>query len=218
MKKGIFTLIAALLSFSISFSQTFVSGSFGINHLIEDANVNDPINKQSTSFSFGLSPKVGHWINNNLALGGLANIGYSHITTPTIKTQDLSYGLGVFARNKLYTLGNFKLYMESPLNYSHTIQKTASGNETEYTKSSATNTIALNAYPLLEYALTEKFLLLITPNFLNLGVSYATTQYPDQNVKKQKINYSLGGKTTLFNFLGDISIGFSYSLPQLSKE
>lgn len=63
-------------------------------------NMNVVFQKESTAFSFNLSPKVGWFIKDGLAIGGYVNFGANTTKNKTtdIRSSNTNYGVGAFAR------------------------------------------------------------------------------------------------------------------------
>lgn len=78
------------------------------------SNINLNFQKENTAFGLGLSPKLGYFVKDNIALGGYVNIDFNTSKGAT----DLGYGIGVFGRyyvksKQLEIVRNSRFFLEA---------------------------------------------------------------------------------------------------------
>ena len=198
MKKIIFT-VAAIFAFGFANAQdkkeskgtgfskgnVFLSGVVGIT---SDTHGDDKSN------SFGIEPKAGFFVSNNIAIG--ARLGYFSTKAEDVTgdTQDDgTFTAGVFGRYYFTPASNFSVYADLGFNYVSTDHKLGAGYKTDGFD------VALT--PGINYFVSDHFA--IEANFGRLG--YAT-QKDDTTGAESYDNFSL------VLDLRSISFGLLYKL------
>ena len=104
--------------FGFEEGNVFVEGSLGFN------STNDK-NTDTKSNAFNFSPKVGYFLNDDLAVGVQLGIGNSKTEiSGTDTSKNSNYGLGVFGRYYFLDLGErFKTYTELGVSYNSSEDK-----------------------------------------------------------------------------------------------
>ncbi|WP_179008003.1 outer membrane beta-barrel protein [Winogradskyella forsetii] len=124
MKKLLFTAAVAVLGFASVSAQEeaktfgFSEGDIFLEGMIGFNSENDKNNEEKTS-SFNISPKLGYFISEDLAIGGELSFMSSKEEFAGTDTADNSgFGVGAFARYYFLDLGErFKTYTEFGVGY-----------------------------------------------------------------------------------------------------
>ncbi|WP_178984998.1 outer membrane beta-barrel protein [Winogradskyella helgolandensis] len=127
MKKLLFTAAVAVLGFtSVSAQEEVKTYSFGegdifIEGMVGFSSSNDK-NTEVKENGFEISPKLGYFMSEDLAIGGELSFMSSKEETAGTDTADQStFGVGVFARYYFLDLGErFKTYTEFGVGYAST--------------------------------------------------------------------------------------------------
>ena len=209
-------IISFVVMMAATFSgsaQVFVGGGLGIS--FSDGNSSWGSTENSGSgFGFNISPQVGYFMKNDLAIGinGYLGNGWSNskTTDPDDPTNEREYkyfrsswGVNAFGRCKLMGLGieNLSLLVEGSIGVQGSNDKNTENGIT--TKYPGTTVYGVNARPVLSYKLSDKLDVLAYCDFLTIGYSYQTRS--DLNYKSKNHNINLG-----FNSFSDLNIGFIY--------
>ena len=209
---AIFTLLVTVLAVN---AQVFLGGGLGLS--FNDGKSSSGSTEYSGSgFGLNISPQVGYYLNDELAIGVSGYLGNSwsnsQRTDPDDPTNDREYkyfsgrwGINVFGRNKLMGLGieNLSLLVEGSIGVQGGSSKNTENEIT--TKFPGSTVYGINARPVLSYKLSDKLDVLAYCNFLTIGYSYQTQNRPDDKYKHKGHNFNLG-----FNSFSDLNIGFIY--------
>lgn len=154
------------------------------------ANLNIGLRKDYTDISFSLSPKLGYFIKDNIAVGGYVDLGFEHESVSKIYTNTINYGIGAFGRYyvsdpRAILLKHTRFFAEANVGISGYNSKPEGGS------SSTTNGLGLGIGPGVAY--------FITPN---IGL---------EALLKYDLGVGFGNSTTSHNF--SINVGFQIYLP-----
>ncbi|WP_295118906.1 outer membrane beta-barrel protein [uncultured Chitinophaga sp.] len=173
--KKLHILTLALLSFSaVSMAQTQKGNIMvGVNLL----NVTGTFQDGSNSFDLGISPKVGWFIKDGLAIGADVSLGYSHAKVDDTKTNSVNYGVGAFGRyfidDKTVEFSKrSKFFLEANVGFVGTNSKTKV--EDVETNSVSTNGLGVGFGPGLAYFITPNVGLEALVKY-NLGVGFGSS-------------------------------------------
>jgi len=215
MKRVIVAIFALLMTVLTVNAQVFVGGGLGLSFGDGKSSWGTSENSGS-SFGLNISPQVGYYLNDDLAIGisGYLSNSWSNnkVTDPDNPTNDRKYknfrdtwGVNFFGRYKLIGLGieNLSLLVEGSIGVQGSNEKSTENEIT--TKYPGTTVYGLNARPILSYKLLDKLYVLAYCNFLTIGYSYQTQNRTDINHKSKYHNFNLG-----FNSFSDLNIGFIY--------
>lgn len=205
MKKVSILFILFIAGLIPTQAQYFISGSLGANAKtikIDNKGI------KNTILTFQIHPKLGYWLNDNMAIG--AGTGFFASRNNDVKIFGINTFL--FTRHKIYNPGKFTVMLETPLGFSaySVLQKFRP--KDSYTKTKATTMVDLNIYPLLSYKPTDNFTLLLKTNFLNFGLSISKENDLLKNEIQTTSEFGLNAQSSLLNTSDGINIGFSYNL------
>lgn len=201
MKKFLFSGVLILLSTSISFAQLFVGGSFNISTSGGTEKIsNVSVDKQST-IDFNLNPKVGFFINSNMAVGANISLGLmrtNNNSNPEVISTTTSFGLSPFIRYYFMELGQLSLFGEGNI--------IIEGKKTKIKSNAVTvdgpksKNFGLNVLPAASYKLSDKIEI---EAFLG-GLSITTQNDEQNNNNSDKTN------RLSLEFSTSLQIGFIY--------
>ena len=206
-------LIAVLTAGFVSAQQLFVGGGIGVSSLggkwtDGTTTVSDP-----SVFSFQLSPKVGYYVSDDLAIGVSFGFGTASTTIPKTQTSDeikisaTSWMIGAFGRYRLAGTGDLSLWAEAGLGYGGISGKRKEGATTIETD--PTNVFSIGILPVLSYDLSDKLSIEVSSNFLRLGFESVTEYYKkgtSDEEKETSTNFGLG----LNSGTGAVSVGLVF--------
>jgi len=177
----------------------FVDASFGVSTDIGKNSVNG-VSSDYPSFSyFNISPKVGYWLNDHIAVGAQVSFDYRIIkgmtSDPDTPDQEIKYkklspgwGFSIFGRYKLWGTGKFSLLAESPIGIGGGITKEKKALITK--KNQSTSFFNISVYPLVSYDLTDKLSLIAKCEILSLNFSSGKSKYKYDNGTETTNTYS----------------------------
>ncbi|WP_179337764.1 outer membrane beta-barrel protein [Winogradskyella ludwigii] len=133
MKKLLFTAAVAVLGFTSVSAQeevktySFAEGDIFIEGMVGFSNTNDKNTEDKTS-NFNISPKVGYFMSEDLAIGGELSFQSFKSEIGGVDAADASgFGVGVFARYYFLDLGErFKTFTEFGVDYGSLNDKSGS--------------------------------------------------------------------------------------------
>jgi len=208
MKKLFFTAAVAVLGFANVSAQEeaktfgFSEGDLFIEGMVGFNSSNDK-NTENKATNFNISPKVGYFMSEDLAIGG--EISYESFKTEVggVDADDLSgFGVGVFARYYFLDLGErFKTYGEFGVDYSSLNDK------------SGAEDVKLNGFNAgldlgINYFVTEKIAL--TFGLKNI-LSFSSRKYDVDNAEAET-NFNLGFGDVANPFGGNAAFGILFKL------
>ena len=203
-------LIALFPFFSINLdAQVFVGGSLGFSNSSDKTENSSVTTYKSSSYSFSFLPIVGKFLSEDLAVGLSLNVTLNESKTGISsgnQTESSTIGGSPFLRyypikwNKLSVFGQGNI----GLNFSRSSTKTGSGTSDgpKITKS------YLKIYPGLAYAVSDKFSLETSLNFLSFGYYHLITK--NGSYKDQASSFNIGAGLDGIVTVGNITIGAIY--------
>ena len=209
------TAFALLATFLTVNAQVFVGGSLGLNL---GGGKNSSYNSEGSGYGFGfnISPQVGYYLNNDLAIGVRVSLdnnwSNNKATYPDEPTNDRVsksfrnyWGIHFFGRYKLIELGieNLSLLAEGLIGVQGSSNKQTENEIT--TKYPGSTVYSINARPVLSYKLSDRLDVLAYCDFLTIGYNYQTQKGSLFDQKSKYHSFNLG-----FNSFSDLSIGFLY--------
>ena len=159
----------------------FVEGSIGVSYNSDRYSVDGTTTKLPTYLSFNISPKVGYWLNDKIAVGTEASF-FNRITKrieydankpeQEIEYKELSPGwqFSVFGRYKLWGTEKLSLLVESPIGIGGGITKEKTALSTK--KLFSSSNFRISVFPAISYDLTDKFSFIATCSFFSLNYQY----------------------------------------------
>lgn len=201
MKKKILVFLT-ILAFSTAYSQTdkgqkFIGGQLNLqgskSAIIADLTVNN-----SENFSLNLSPNLGFFVKDNLAIG--ANLIYVNTRStirretplPTATFMDISinesttngYGIGGFARYYVDLSEKFKFYLNGGINYTLSIQKSIATQNDPFTGILGSPVLQKNLLNTANIAIAPGFVFFVTPK-LGIQTSMGNVFYQFTNTRSK---------------------------------
>jgi len=218
MKRVIITIFTLAATIAAVNAQFFTAGGVGISSQNSKISGGDSSDNPS-SFAFSLSPSVGYWLNDKIAVGTGTFISSSNfknmISDPDNPDQKIEFerknpawGFSVFGRYKLWEKKKFSLLLTSSIGIEQSSMKEKTGTITKETLSMFS--IVSVTTPLITYDLTEKFTIQTSCEFLSLVISSETSK-SDTGRKVTANQCKINASPSIFSNLGNISIGFLYN-------
>ena len=213
MKKLIAEIFILIVTVFTVNAQVFVGGDLGLN-FGDVKNSYSYCEDFTSEFGFRISPQVGYYLNDDLAIGVSGHIDKNRSNLKIDfflpvegkdKTVSESWGVNVFGRYKLMGLGieNLSLWVEGSAGVS---ENSVKGLTTEGMQKKLEGTVYdINVLPVLLYKLSDKIHVLAYCNFLTIGYSYQTQNNTELSVKSKNHNFNFG-----FNSFSNLSIGLIY--------
>jgi len=202
-----FVIIAVLLVSGIltASAQLFVGGGLNVGFTGGKFDNGTVEYDKSSSFTFGLSPKVGYYLTEVIAVGAKFSF-YTNSTTyfkgspfytEDTKHSDTNWSFGVFGRYGLIGNDNLLLSLEGGPSYGISSSKTKTGDADPVKSKITTNTIDFVVYPVLNYRLSDLLSVEATCNFLGLGYVLASQKDEDNSdLKNTTSGFALGLNNT----------------------
>ncbi len=216
MKRVIIVLIILATTSLAGNAQFFIEGNIGVTYNSDyryDTSQSNPAN-----FSFDISPQVGYWLNDHIAVGTTVSLRQRILKdividpdNPDQKIEQRFPGweFAVFGRYKLWGKENFSLLVESSIFIDGSSVKEKNGSNTK--KIQSESTFGLSVYPLISYDLTDKFSIITTCSFLSLDLSSHSIKDEDTGTKNRYNHFGFNAQSTVFESLANIQIGFIYN-------
>lgn len=202
MKKLVCSL-AALFAFGIASAQETTTASEGFKQgdafISGSVGVSTQKNGDLKASSFNVSPSVGYFVNNNIALG--VSLGYNHSNqdyrdvTVDYERKTSTFTAGVFGRYYLMPASKFSVFGQLGVNYA-----TSKATIERFDSEDTYNTFGVLIAPGINYFISDHFALEAT-----FGLLSYTTAKPD-------VDYDIDSTDT-FNFglnLSNINFGLIY--------
>jgi len=206
-------------------AQFFVEGSVGMDYGGAKTSLTGISNDVPSSIlSFHFSPKLGYWLNDNIAIGvkgyfsGSTNkqkkVDPNNPYEVEFETKEHTSGFAVFSRYKMFGTEKLSFLLESSVFLE---RYTADGYKIEEYKSpekillaQSVSTFGIDAMPLITYDLSQKFSLSATAEFFSLSFFSQTNKIEEADVKQKVVRFRFGANTDIFRSLSGIRIGFIY--------
>jgi outer membrane protein len=209
MKLNRIILISLLSFLSIGINaQYFAGGSFNFSarHIKED---NTEPHEVKTLYA-SLSPSVGLFLSDKLAIGLELNAGFSKNETDYVTntiTKTTSFGLNPFVKYYAVKWNKISLYGKGSIGIDYSKSNTQNtGLETN----SRNTDIGLDIYPGLSYDLSDKLQLQMSLNFLRFSCGYNVTKNLETNTKSSDTHFGFHAEANNIATIGDITIGAIY--------
>jgi hypothetical protein len=189
-------------------AQFFIEGNLGVNYSSGKNESGDILTAKSSGFGITVSPKVGYWLNDRMAVGIGISYGTQNAKNGEGQEEQLTkianpqFELSVFGRYQLFRKEKFAILAECSMGMRKIGNKIQSNSTTT---STTTNAIFISAYPILEYDLTERLGIIAICDFFGLGYSYSMQKYGGSENSGHFFNLITG--TSLFN---PLRAGFIY--------
>ncbi|WP_179349033.1 outer membrane beta-barrel protein [Winogradskyella pacifica] len=206
MKKLLFTAAVAVLGFTSVSAQEeaktfgFTEGDIFIEGMVGFNSTNDK-EIELKSNSFNVSPKVGYFMSEDLAIGGMLSFNSSKTEDNGVDIAERNgFGVGVFARYYFLDLGErFKTYTEFGVAYN---------NDKDKLSDVAFNSVNAGLDLGINYFVTEKIAL----TFGLKNVLSFSTEKGDYDGAEATSNFNLGFGDVANPFGGNAAFGILFKL------
>ena len=215
MKKLIITFAVLIAVVFTSNAQVFVGGGLGVDYMGGKYSYGGTSVDLPTGFAFNLTPKVGFYLNDDLAIG--LEVGFLNGTLKEkgsgSSSQDekfslTGWGVGAFGRYRLVGEEKFSLLLEGSLGVSGAKTKETYGSTTR--NGDPTTTISVGVLPVLSYSLTNRLNIEASCDFLRFGFDSYTTKSASNKDNKTTVNtFGFGVNSTTSSIDDDGDMYFS---------
>jgi hypothetical protein len=219
MKKAVITFIILVATVTAGNAQFFVEGGLGVSFSEGEYTQEGSMTNRTSGSTFNISPKVGYWVNDRMAVG--ASVFYYGSTQKTAisgpdnpdperKTElrQPRLGFSVFGRYQLLQISKFSVLAECSMGMHG--NKTKQKSESITKETSSDTYLNMNMFPLISYDLTDRISLITTCDFMSLRFTSYTFKNKEIDRKTTSHGFSFGTNSSIFNSLSDIRIGFMY--------
>jgi hypothetical protein len=201
MKKLIISLTFLLFLFSNSFSQIFVGGSLGFSTSSNSVKNGSTTTDGTSSYSLELSPSIGYYLNESMAIGVELLISTEEETDPSgsgtqeTKNSTSLSGIGPFVRYHLVEIDKFKIFGQAQIGlaFGSSVYKVAG--TTSY--DADVFALRIKAFPGIAYELTDK---------IDLELSFGNIQFA--NVSSKSGDNKTSNTSFDLNLSTELSLGF----------
>ncbi len=162
----------------------------------------------NSSYNFYLSPMAGKFLSDKVALGARINLGltgYKNDMVNDTRKTEYSIGLNPFIRYYFIGWNKLSLFSQGNINVTYTATKNKNNGTTTNDHS---NVFALNCYPGLSYAISDRLSFESTIGIFNFSYSY--TFETDGDNRRKISAFNIGAGTSRIITLGSVSIGAIY--------
>ena len=203
-------LLLTLSFFCISLNaQVFVGGNIGFNTGKQKSLDGSVTTGKGSNFNLDLSPNVGKFLSEKVAVGIALDISFSQntdgVSTETT-TKSSSIGASPFLRYYAVKWNKLALYGQGNLGFDLSNSTVTTGGSTS--DGPKQTSLYLTFSPGLSYDVTEKLSLITSINILNFGYNYHITK--DGTTKTTASNFNIGGGLGNIVSVGAISVGAYY--------
>jgi outer membrane protein len=203
-----FITLFSLLCVSLN-AQVFVGGNFSFSTSSNKTNDGGTTILKSSSYNFGLSPNVGKFLSEKMAVGLSLDISFIRNSTgvnPETVNKSTSIGGSPFLRYYAIKWNKFSLFGQGNIGLSFSGSSTKTGGVTS--NGPKNTSVYLSIYPGLSYDINDKFSLQTSLNFLSLGYNYTTSKIGTYKSKSSGFNVGAGLDNIVT--VGTITIGAIY--------
>ncbi len=190
-------------------AQLFVGGNFSVNASGGSFDNGTTKTDKPSSFAFDLSPQIGYFLSDTIAVGFGLDFTYNKSKfpgNPETISRSSSIGFIPFIRYYAIKLNKFSIYGQGNIGLSFSRSSTKEGSTT--TDGPKTTSLSINIFPGLAYDLTDKLSLETSLNFLNFGYYNSTTK--EGSIKNHSSSFNFGAGLNNIVQVGNISIGAIY--------
>ena len=187
-------------------AQFFIEGYLGVvsSNSISDKSEGFEKSNDNDYFRFSVSPKIGYWLNDRMAVG----INVIYASQPIELDRINNWGGSIFSRYKLLGFKKCSILAEGSMGIYGSSRKEKSESLTK--KIVSPTSFGINLCPLISYDLTEKFSIISVCDFIGFDF-YSGSYKVNGSNRKQKFNlFRFNAESNLFNSLSNIKVGFSY--------
>jgi len=208
MKSCRLFLIVLLFFLYLSLNaQVFVGGNVGFNN--SKTELDGPNLQKVSNFSLGLTPRVGKFLSDKLAIGLALDISLSGNKTSNnyeILSRTSSFGVSPYLRYYALRWNKVSVFGHGGVGLSFTNEHEEMDGVTH--EGPKGTKVYFTVYPGLSYDISEKFSLESSINILSLGYSYYVTK--EGSVTNKKSIFNIGAGLNNIVSVGSITIGAIY--------
>lgn len=187
-------LIALLTFFCINLNaQVFVGGNFRLNTSNAKTDDGTTTTQKTSDYGFDLSPIVGKFLSEKLAIGFALDIslsGNSSGVNPETISKSSSLGVSPFLRYYAIKWNKFSLFGQGNIGLAFSNSSLKTGGVTN--DGPKGTTLYLSIYPGLSYDINDKLSLQTSLNILSFGYNYITTKDGSSTGKASSFNIGAG--------------------------
>ena len=204
-------LLIALFSFSFisSNGQFFAGGNIQLNSSNAKTRYANDLTHDAANFSFTVSPIIGTFLSEKLALGLELNLALSRnktgVSTETI-SKNSTIGGSPFIRYYAWTRKKFSVFGQGNVGLEFIRSSQEQGNST--IDGPKETRVYVSIYPGLSYDLTDKLSFQTSLNFLSIGYNYFTSK--DDSFRESSSSFNFGTGLGNIISIGSITIGAIY--------
>lgn len=196
--KKLILLFAVVAISAQAFSQMFLGGSFSVD-MDKTKNATEDIYK---STSFGITPKVGYYLNDQFAIGGAigyTTTSYTYFNGADDDTKSTRNNMSIspFIRYHAVEAGNFSLFVEPMLSFGFGSSKSERGSTT--TSDADLSSFGIQISPAMSYKINDK----INIEAYFGALSYSSSTEKEGENKRTATSFGL-------EFSSRLSLGFIY--------
>jgi outer membrane protein len=199
------TVLFSFICISVD-AQVFVGGNFGFNTTNNKTIAGAATTQNSSNFSFALSPYVGKFLSEKLAIGVELDLSLSGSKTGVYvetTTKSSSIGISPFLRYYVIRWNKLSLFGQGNIGVELSNSSIKTGADTN---DGPKNTrLYLSIYPGLAYDITDKLSLQTSLNILSLG--YNNNNSKDGTSKTNSSSFNVGAGLGNIVSLNAITIG-----------
>jgi len=193
MKKVIFVFVVWVAAALPVSAQFFVGGGFGVDFSSRKSSSGNVSVKTPSTFTFQFSPKIGHYLNDDFAIG--LDVSFVQMNRTSIinlalneerKITTTAWGIGSFARYNFIEAEKFSLLLEGAMGIVGIKSKTKTGNTTR--EDDPFFGFTFGVFPVLSFNLTDNLNIEASSNFLRFG--FQTLTQKDSNDSSSKVTQS----------------------------
>lgn len=203
MKKVFLTVIAtALIAVSAS-AQMFVGGSLNFGTTSSSSKAGGTSVDGTSSYNFGLSPMIGYYLNDDMAIGaeiGFGVQGTNDNQNPESKTSSTDFSIAPFFRYHMIELGDISVFGQAQVSLGFGSSKNT--NNGVSIEGPSTTTFAIGVLPGVSYKLTDNVDLEATIGYLGFS---NTSSKPATSGGTEYSNSSFG-----LSLRSGLNLGFVY--------
>lgn len=206
--KIVLIVIFVLFPFILN-AQVFLGGNFGLNTSGGSIDNGTITTDKPSSVSFNISPMVGKFLSEKVAIGALIDFSLSRTNnngTPEIINSSSSIGITPFLRYYAIKMDKFSIFGQGNVGFSYSGSTSkVDGTSTDGPKTTA---FSLTVMPGLAYDVSSKLSLETNINILNFGVNYSVVKSGTD--KNRTASFGVGAGLSNIVTVGTISIGAIY--------
>jgi len=206
IKKVSLFLVAFFATILVVSAQIFVGGSISFSSTGGEYDYGTKTDKATTT-TFSFAPKAGYYISDVLSAGLGFNLSTNSLESApsgspaTTSTESTTrWGINLFARYTAYEAGKFSFLVQGGFGFGGQNGEFNPGGGADVVKHNPLSFFRIDVYPLVQYSLSDKFIL--ESSFNLLGISFLS------ETVRNASNSEHYNRDTSFNF--NVNRGFLF--------